>query len=106
MLQEDNHTSQDILANNGKQVGSQDGAQKEDEGDVKDFFRRRGRKIADDKTEENTLDPTFEVVPENRARRLKKQQVGSKERSGSVGQAIADDEPILRQTRQAKKKSK
>jgi len=52
------------------------------------------------------LDPTFEVVPKTRARRLKKQQVGSKERSGSVGQAIADDEPILRQTRQAKKKSK
>lgn len=106
MLQEDNHTSEDILAHNGKHVGSQDGAQKEDEGDVKDFFRRRVRKIADDKTEENTLDPTFEVVPETRARRLKRKQVGSKERSESVGQAIADDEPILMQTRQAKKKSK
>jgi hypothetical protein len=52
------------------------------------------------------LDPTFEVVPETRARRLKRKQVGSKERSGSVGQAIADDEPILMQTRQAKKISK
>ena len=110
MQQEDNdiESYKDILANKEADVNKadQDSGQVENDGEVKDFFRRRGRKIADDKTEENTLDPTIEVVPETRARRLRKKQVGSKERNGSVEDVIGDDEPVVKQTRQAKKSIK
>jgi len=59
------------------------------------------RKIADAETVESTLDPTFEVVQETRARRLRKKQVGSKDES--FGQDLEDEEPII--ARQAKKKA-